>query len=350
MRDLAVWSLGFGRWWHVHLRIHFLFLCFSALLVYLGSIPQAMGPAPAWAGIAFVMILLVSVLLHEIGHVVATRRLGGIADEIVLGPLGGLSGVRVPFEPQQELLALLAGPLVSCFLCICVGGLLALSHQLKPGSFLVWNPLMSTSLTSGEPLLVVGRLLFWVNWSLALVNLTPAFPFDGGRILRAALTFFWPEVDHKAATLIVARLSMALAVLTLIGACLTITSESHTTWFALTLLSLFVLFSARREEQQCLNPEAGDEGVFGYDFSQGYTSLERSVESRAARTDVNTIARWIDRRREMREQRQRELEAAEDLQVDEILARLHQHGIESLSEQDQAVLQRVSQRYRSRPG
>ena len=118
------------------------------------------------------------------------------------------------------------------------------------------------------------------------------------------------------------------------------------TWFALTLLSIFVFFSARREEQQLVDPEPPEEDMFGYDFSQGYTSLERDVDSGTTKTQVSAIARWLERRRELRERRRREQEAEEDVRVDEILSQVHQHGIGSLSQEDRELLQRVSARYR----
>jgi hypothetical protein len=86
--------------------------------------------------------------------------------------------------------------------------------------------------------------------------------------------------------------------------------------------------------------------LFGYDFSQGYTSLERSTTRHEAQ--VGPITRWIQRRRQARFQRQREVEAEEERRVDDILVRLHTHGIDSLSDEDRSLLKRVSARYRQR--
>ena len=100
-------------------------------------------------------------------------------------------------------------------------------------------------------------------------------------------------------------------------------------WFALVLLAVFLFFSARQEESQPVEEET-DSGEFGYDFSEGYSSLEHR------------------HRREAGRQRQRQIEADEEDRVDGILARVHERGIESLSKEERALLERVSARYRSR--
>ena len=124
-------------------------------------------------------------------------------------------------------------------------------------------------------------------------------------------------------------------------------------WLALMLLAVFVFFSARREEMQFADVEGDDEHVFGYDFSQGYTSLEGRLEaddevSARSVSQASALSRWFEKRRKVRECRLREQEADDEQRVDEILSRLHQHGMHSLSRGDRALLQRVSQRYRSR--
>ncbi len=98
--------------------------------------------------------------------------------------------------------------------------------------------------------------------------------------------------------------------------------------------------------------QSPDDAVFGYDFSEGYTSLERSqAQSEAGEEedeDSGPLERWLDTRRQSRRQRQEQLEAEEDERVDEILARVHERGIESLSDEERMLLQRVSRRYRTR--
>jgi hypothetical protein len=92
-----------------------------------------------------------------------------------------------------------------------------------------------------------------------------------------------------------------------------------------------------------------DDSLFGYDFSQGYTSLARSEQQEeAADDDSGPLERWLDTRREARRQRQEQIEAEEDALVDEILARVHERGMHSLSLEERSLLERAAARYRTR--
>ena len=115
---------------------------------------------------------------------------------------------------------------------------------------------------------------------------------------------------------------------------------------ALVVLGLVLFFAARGEVGRAQDAQE-DEWAFGYDFSQGYTSLERNT-SHPARPRAGPLRQWIDRRRAARQRRQREIEQADEQRVDSILARLHETGMDGLSTEDQALLKRVSARYRNR--
>jgi hypothetical protein len=127
--------------------------------------------------------------------------------------------------------------------------------------------------------------------------------------------------------------------------------SSGPAWFALLLLGIFIFFSARNEERQPPR-SANDDLCLGYDFSEGYTSLERSspqnANTKIEKAETGPIAGWLQRRREHRARRLREIEADEDGRVDEILARVHELGYQSLTSEEQAILQRASVRYQKR--
>ena len=320
-------------------------------------------PSPHWIGFACPVILFVSVLLHELGHVVATKRMGGIADEIVLSPLGGLSSYRVPYEPHSELVAVMSGTLVSVGICLTS----AVTLLVTGVDTAILGELTGITISyfdGGHELDTHGLLLltFWLNWSLILVNFLPAPPFDGGRAVQIVLGFLWPELDTRQSLVAVCRLGRVVAVLLLVGAWYTANGETSTAeppaWFALSLLSIYVFFCARREEWRGAESETEDDRVFGYDFSQGYTSLERSLpESEAKRPEpatpivspVRIFKAWLAKRQAERAQRLREQEQDDERRVDEVLGRLHSGGMDSLSADDRALLDRVSKRYRSRP-
>ena len=355
MSDHRVWSLNLGRWGHVQVRLHMFFLLFAAFTLYLSLRYSSTDARLSWLGVLSIVILLISVIIHELGHYLIAVRLGGGADQIILGPLGGLSPVRVPYEPRCELIAVLAGPLVNLVICLlCLAALLFIGQgqsELGPTTITAFlNPLAPLVAVTDHPPktgLICLQLAFWINWVLFLVNMIPAFPFDGGRVLLALFALSPRPLGARRCVLIVASIAKVVAVGLLIAAWLVRKDRPNPvvpTWFALVLLSIFLFFSARMEESQ-QETEGSDDEMFG-DFSQGYTSLERPEERGGSLR--GPFMGWIERRREQRRRRLRTLEAEDDRRMDDILARLHETGMKNLSPQERALLNRVSARYRSR--
>lgn len=331
MRDLLGWNLSLGRWAGVHVRLHFFFVLVAVLAV-----------SPQWEpvyGLAVLSILLVSVLAHEIGHCIAARRLGGRAEEILLWPFGGLASIQIPHDPRSDLAAALAGPAVNLLI-----GLIVLPVMLLLGhsDLLRFNPLEPPYPADGWSWPPVLALVFWINWMLLVVNLLPAYPLDGGRALRALL---WPALGYRRALLYVSWAARLTGVLLCVVGWLVHASYPFA-WTPLALFGIFLFFSARQDAER-LHEQEGDDELFGYDFSQGYTSLEKAFEAQRKHRR-GPLGRWLDRRRQARAARQQEIEIAEDQRVDDVLARLHLHGFDQLSAEDQALLKRVSARYRDR--
>ena len=363
MRSPWIWSVSLGRWWNVHVRLHMFFFLFAVFAIYLTS-SSLLEPLPYWLGPACVVTWLVSVLLHEIGHVAVARRLGGVADEIVLSPLGGLGTVRVPYEPHAELVALMAGTLVNGTICFICAAALAFASDSSESLVELLRPTIAYFKPGPEPLELEPflKLVFWVNWSLILVNLIPAFPFDGGRSLHALTAFIWPETDSRQTSAVICRVGKVISVVLLVIAWFQFAPSGPDkpqppVWMVLSLLSIYVFFNSRREEMNRAEAEREDDTVFGYDFSQGYTSLERSLEDEDAEPDdagheprpqPGFVARWLERRRIAKLEREMAQEAEDERRVDEVLERLHKHGMRNLSHDDKALLDRVSKRYRSR--
>ena len=117
-------------------------------------------------------------------------------------------------------------------------------------------------------------------------------------------------------------------------------------WLPLVTLSLYLYFHASWQWKGA-GDEEGDDELFGYDFSQGYTSLERTFHT-PPRKSPGLLRQWLDSRREARLARQQRTEEEDDRRVDEVLARLHEVGRDGLSDDDRALLDRVSARYRNR--
>jgi len=352
MRSHITWSITLIRWRGLRVRLHMFFLLFAVFTLFLGW-KASLGPDASdglLVAAASLLILLASVLLHEFGHYCAALRFGGDGDEIVLGPFGGMASMRPPLEPRNECLMHLAGPVMNFTLCLLAGGVLALQQDSQLLNML--HPLRPAGLVDGPGWVQALKLAFWINWMLFLVNLLPTFPFDGGRALRAALSMLWPDASPRRAAATVALIAKIAALgLSAVAVVLLIwgpPSEAGLvpSWFALLLLAIFVYFSAKQEEDRAQDIDLDDD-VLGYDFSQGYTSLERTDEA-GMETPGGPVRRWLEQRREAYEERQREIEADEERRVDEILSRLHNQGMESLSEEDRSLLKRVSDRYRQR--
>ena len=355
MSQNEAWSLSLGRWWGVHVRLHMFFLLFATFTMYLAWHDTSGDELMLLATLSAVTLLM-SVVAHELGHVVVAKQFGGFADTIVLGPLGGLQPVRVPYNRGGEFWAVVAGPLTS--LLICTGCFLLISLQAQEFNFGLLLPLAPSDLINdvvngnawnGSTVL---RLACWVNCWLFVVNLIPAFPFDGGQACLAMIRLLRPKMEQEHAVTIVSMIARIVAMGLLILALFandTFATSRIPSWLPLVLLAIFVFFSARKEEHQAEFDDEEDV-VFGYDFSQGYTSLERSTDEEPDAPPQGTMSRWMESVREKRERQRRSIEAAEDKQVDSILERLHQHGMESLSIEERSLLRRVSARYRSREG
>jgi Zn-dependent protease/predicted transcriptional regulator len=172
---------------------------FALLLVWIAFSFWSERPSVGFvlSGLIFVVVLFVCVILHEFGHALAAKHFGIRTRDITLLPIGGIARAeRIPKDPKQELAIALAGPVVT----LLIAATLFLSLQVTN----TWEPLARVSVTAGP---FLERLMF-VNLALAGFNMLPAFPMDGGRVLRALLALRMP---HARATAIAARLGQAVA-------------------------------------------------------------------------------------------------------------------------------------------
>jgi Zn-dependent protease/predicted transcriptional regulator len=188
------WRIGTIAGIGVYMHATFLLLILFILGLYLHQGRTLEG---ALAGILFILVIFGCIVLHELGHALAARKYGIQTRDITLLPIGGLARLeRMPDVPIQELWVALAGPAVNAVIAggLYVGALIAgISPQVQPFHW-----------TGGN---FLNRLMVVNLWLLAF-NLIPAFPMDGGRVLRAILA---TRMEYTRATVLASRIGQAIA-------------------------------------------------------------------------------------------------------------------------------------------
>lgn len=356
MSDPLTWSpIRLGRWFGTTVKIHVFLILFVTLTLLMALLAtkaeDGIRRLPQTA--CWLSLLLLALAIHELGHALTARWLDSEQEDVNLWPLGNLVGPAMTSRSNADLLVALAGPVTSGALFMGI----AVALRLFLGATFVWNPFGHPNDT-GAPMLASGQfaaplspawILGWfgyLNYILFLANLLPALPFDGGRAFRAYLAgaSVISTRDNNYAPW-TARATAAL--LCVIGLARLLFSHRLD---GLTLITLALLIEAFVRTEARMMEDGGyfEDGVFGYDFSEGYTSLEGNA-AKVRPYKESALKRWRRRRSELRRQRRLLREAAEERRMDEILDKLHREGRAALSNEEQRFLVRVSARYRNRP-
>ena len=192
------WSIRIGKYAGIDVYMHVTFLLLIGWVALLHW-RQGQSISAAIAGVVFILAVFLCVVLHEYGHALTARRYGIKTRDIILLPIGGVARLEsMPRQPLQELWVALAGPAVN----VGLAGILYVWLSATAS----FEPLQSMTLTTGP---FLERLLV-VNLFLVVFNMIPAFPMDGGRVLRALLA---TRKDYARATRIAASIGQGVAVL-----------------------------------------------------------------------------------------------------------------------------------------
>jgi stage IV sporulation protein FB len=168
------WSLNIGKVAGTVVRLHITFVLFLAWIFV--SNYASSGATVAWNSLLFVVLLFLCVLLHEFGHIFTARAFGVMTPYVTLLPIGGVAQLeRIPEEPWEEFLIAVAGPAVNV---VITAALIAFADA---------RPHANAVMGIDDMQITIADRLAALNIFLALFNLIPAFPMDGGRVLRAAL-------------------------------------------------------------------------------------------------------------------------------------------------------------------
>ncbi len=336
-----LWSLCIGRWNGLELRLHILLPLlglFGLLVVVDWGVSELR--MLAWGSV----VLVCSIALQEVMRVVAAHRVGGHADTVVLGPVGGWTKLHLPFDPPAHIAAALAGPMTFCALMVVAGCGLALAGDQHVFRLMnPCNPQIDSFSSAQSTLLVIGQLTVWINCCYLLISLLPIEPCAGAELLQGVL---WPVVGRATAATATSQISLGGAVFFAMLALilLQVTPNGQVPyWFPLSGISVFLLYGG------CRNAQARryDVGlaIDQFDSDDEDWLISEWIEEDREAVLVETMP---DKQQERIDHKRREREATEDARVDDILARLHDLGFGKLSEEDRAILKRASRRYRQR--
>lgn len=230
------WSIKLFRVKGIDVKVHLTFVLILIWAAFRWSSSTGQGWEGALFGVVATLLLFTSVLLHEFGHSLQALKFGVPVKDITLLPIGGVAQIEeMPEKPNEELRIALAGPAVN----FAIAAILIAVGFLLQASAVVTLPELSASLGSASWSGMLSYLTM-ANLLLGLFNLIPAYPMDGGRVLRALLAL---KLDYNRATSIAVSVGQGLALLVgLYG----FMSGSYT----LILIAVFVWMGAGQEGKQ----------------------------------------------------------------------------------------------------
>ncbi len=323
------WALPLYTAWGIRVRIHLVFIIMIAAELLL-SLPK---DALEWQSKALSMGgLFLFVLLHEYGHCIACRRVGGTADQILMWPLGGLAFCAPPHHWKADLVTTLGGPLVNLlFLPIFGGALYLLGQGTGAVVFNPFNPggaLLALHVADGtRPFwLVAIWWCYYINLVLFSFNMVLVmFPMDAGRIVNALM---WRRMGYRKAMSLTLRIGIVFAIALFIAGM--VKDQSR-----LTAVACFGLIACLVEKRR-LAMTVSDPALAGYDFERGFAGMPDPDADEEEESPRAIRAR--DRQRRQDDEDQSEL--------DRILAKIARSGMGSLSGAEKRWLERATERRR----
>ncbi|MCA9060203.1 MAG: site-2 protease family protein [Planctomycetaceae bacterium] len=339
---ILTFSFPLGQWLGARVRVSFLLpVLLLAMMWRLQDLPWGMV-----AGI----LLLYSLLLHELAHLIVLRMTGGDVEDIIIWPVGGLSSPHPGPGLRSELQPALAGPIANALIAaVCAWPL----HQSGLLSSL-WNPFQTFTIDSQHSLAdTTLRIAFYFNWCLLLLNLLPVTPLDGGQVVRSILNVRFAEAEVRDLML---RFGLVMSLFGLLAGFVFDLS-------GLVAVSAFI-FILHLSEAARHTPPTGQiqrltrDEFSGYDFSSqfGFSASDEFRWDDASETSYlsernasdDSGDHWQSRKDEYRLRRELEQLKSDELQLDEILEKLHHSGRDALNNSELAVLNRMSERLRQR--
>ena len=348
MPDPANWSVRIASWKGVPVRVHAFLLVFVAATLCLSWSAEGWRLFPLTVGA--LVILVTSVLIHELGHLLVARRLSLLPTTVLIGPFGGLGSYPSTTNARDNLYVAAAGPLANLAVCF-VFLPLALIADLESKGIIVREFSFDGALW----------LVLWINGLLVLMNMLPAFPFDGGRIVRSTFEVLFPSIARPRIVTITFWIAVILSCLLAVAAMVLWNNPPllpFPTWLAPAFLAAVTMIGATQEFVACRDaivPEAPTATLRSASDSRFLKSAEDSDELDSngeppflfGPPEEDSADTWAESPRDEAVSDE-ESESDDERLLDEVLTKLHAHGRASLTERECEFLQRVSARYRHR--
>jgi Zn-dependent protease len=306
-------SFPIGTYLGIRVRVHIWFVIFAIF--------ELVSSSDLLWTLQWMALLFMSVLLHEFGHCLACRRVGGEANEILMWPLGGLAYCSPPHRPWPEFVTVVWGPLVNVILA--AASYIAMWIWFRDATPLRLNPFNPYVYFPRDPMAVLIVASFVVNYALLLFNVLMIFyPFDGGRLVQIAL---WTRLGYVRSMRLATSFGMAGAIVT--GLVALALNKSM-----LLVIAIFGFITCVQQARYVR--QAGD---FDFDsdvHQRSYETVQRP----------GFFQRWRQSRARKAAERQVEKQREAEQQIDKVLDKVHREGLASLSDRERAVLQRASRR------
>lgn len=360
MNENNSWSAGIGRWVGVQVNIHVMLFLFVAF-IFSVQCQNADMISRDQMGTAMVttLVLLLSVIAHEIGHLFAIANLGGSVNRIVLTPWGGNSEIRLPENPWAQVIVAAAGPFVNLAAFLFTSALLMQTNI--SGLFELISPLNPHSFDASAGAVSLFKIAAWINFYLLAINLIPCFPFDGAQLVRSGLELLHLNVSKIRSECAIMVLGNGFA-LGIFGSAFFLLdydrSPVQPIWFYVMAAGIALYFASRYsfeiEVQKVTDAYSSQDWDFGHLAADaafyGAADDYRSHLDEPSAEDMISQSQWMTEKQEARQRERLEREYQEDRTADEILKKIHRggEGMSGLSEDERAILNRVSDRLRRR--
>lgn len=319
----------------IRVRAHasLLIICLLILLIGFGSFGDSTATR-----VQTVTALFLVVLLHEFGHCFAARWTGGHADEILMTPLGGLAMTMARRRPWPTFVTVAGGPLVNVLICLICGAGLYFTVGVWPLG--PWG--FHRVVQNFRPdLLAAAEYMFWIygiSYGLLLFNLLPVFPLDGGQLLQSIL---WKPLGYYRSMIITLNVGLIGSVLMFMVGVPFIMSGGIL--LVIIAVSCFMNCLRTRAMMKAEGPWAfSDEDSFDYGTSAGYGAGGYPEPEKKRKPG------WFAKARAGKAIKAIKQEAAEQDQIDAILAKVSAQGMQSLTRWEKRTLRQATERQRQR--